>query len=216
MTKILITGFRHSGTTMLMQLLRAHPQVGWIEFEEGYIEYDKPREWILMMAKRRVPNLKTHAWGEKLPWAVRKDDINGQRVINFSKKWLKFFKDGRVLLILRHPIDVALSGRGDNNVGKLEMKYMQRSIPKVIDYINGNKRCAIITYEDLVTHPEIHLPNIFQFLRLDDNEKIVKKVINTPLKFGKINADRAFAYRHRNVTANVDYDEFLKKIKNRL
>jgi hypothetical protein len=45
MSKILITGFRHSGTTMLMQLLRAHPQVGWIEDEESYIEFDKDRDW---------------------------------------------------------------------------------------------------------------------------------------------------------------------------
>lgn len=201
---------------MLMQLLKAHPQVGWIEFEEGYIEYDKPREWILMMAKKRVPNLKTHAWGDKIPWAVRKNDLDGQRVINFSKKWLKFFKDGRVLLILRHPIDVALSGHAGNSVGKLELKYMKRSIPKVIDYINENKRSAIITYEDLVTHPEIHLPNIFQFLRLKDNEKIVKKIINAPLKFGKINADRAFAYRKKDVDVSVDYDEILKKIVHRL
>jgi len=39
MVKIFITGFKHSGTTMLMQLVQAHPQVGGIENEASYIEY---------------------------------------------------------------------------------------------------------------------------------------------------------------------------------
>ena len=43
MVKIFITGFRHSGTTMLHQLIKAHPQVGWIENEESFIEFDKPK-----------------------------------------------------------------------------------------------------------------------------------------------------------------------------
>jgi len=217
MTKILIIGFRHSGTTMLMQLLKAHPQVGWIEFEESYIEFDKPREWVLMMAKKKVSNLKKYAWGEKIPWALRKNDINGQRVIGFSKKWLRYFaKNARVLQILRHPIDVALSGRPGNSVGKKEMKYMKSSIPKVIDFVNSNKRCATIVYEDLVAHPEIHLPNIFRFLKLNDNKKVVNKIINTPLKFGKINADRAYAYKNKTPNMKFDYDMFVETLRRRL
>jgi hypothetical protein len=217
MIKVLIIGFRHSGTTMLMQLLRAHPQVGWIEFEESYIEFDKPKEWVLMMAKKKVADLKKYAWGEKIPWALRDNDIEGKRAIQFSKKWLKFFKkDGRVLHILRHPIDVALSGQPGNNVGKKEMKYMKSSIPKVIDFINSNGRCATIVYEDLVTHPEIHLPNIFRFLKLNDNKKIVNKIINTPLKFGKINADRAFAYKNKEPDMRFDYNDFLDLLERRI
>jgi hypothetical protein len=47
MTKILITGFMHSGTTLLLQLINSHSEVGWIQFEDGYIEFDKPKEWVL-------------------------------------------------------------------------------------------------------------------------------------------------------------------------
>jgi len=217
MTKILIIGFRHSGTTMLMQLLRAHPQVGWIEFEESYIEFDKPKEWVLMMAKKKVENLKKYAWGEKIPWALRENDRYGERAISFSKKWLKYFrKDARVLQILRHPIDVGLSGRPGNNVGKKEVKYMKSSIPKVIEFINSNGRCATVVYEDLITNPEIHLSNIFRFLKLNDDKKIVKKIINTPLKFGKINSERAFAYKNKNPDISFDYGKFLDLLERRL
>jgi len=216
MTKILITGFRHSGTTMLMQLLRAHPQVGWIEFEESYIEFDKPREWVLMLAKKKVPDLKNYAWGEKIPWALRKNDIEGQRVIEFSKKWLKFFKkDGRVLHILRHPLDVAMSGYGDK-VGEKEMKYMMSSLPKVIDFVNLDKRCATVLYEELVSQPKVFLPNIFEFLKLRSTKKIVNKVINTPLKFGKINADRAYAYKNKDIEIQVDYNKFIQSLNHKI
>jgi hypothetical protein len=49
MDKILITGYTHRGTTMLMQLLRSHSQVEWIEMEEGYIDYDKIIEKVKVL-----------------------------------------------------------------------------------------------------------------------------------------------------------------------
>jgi hypothetical protein len=216
MTKILITGFMHSGTTMLMSLLRAHPQVGWIEFEEGYIEFDKPKEWVLMMASKSVSDLSEKAWGDKIPWGNRKKDINAERPIEFTKKWMKYFgKKARVLHIIRHPIDVALSG-GGKTPSEDTLKQIFSSIPKYIDFINNNSRIATIVYEDLVTEPKKYLSKIFDFLALKTNDKIVNKVINTELKFGKINSDRAFAYKRKGLKSTVDYNDFLKHIKERL
>ena len=39
MTKILITGFRHSGTTLLMQLIMHHPQVGGIKMRKVILSF---------------------------------------------------------------------------------------------------------------------------------------------------------------------------------
>ena len=215
MVKIFIVGFRHSGTTMLMQLVKAHPQVGFIENEEGFIDFDKPKNWILMHAVKRVPNLKKYAWGEKIPWGTRKEDVDGKRVIRLSKKWLKFFRGkARVLHIVRHPFDVALSGSG--KIGKIEWKYITTTVPLVIDYMNNNPKCATVVYEDLVTIPEIHLRNIFQFLSLDSSPKVIEKIIDTPLKFGKINADRAFAFKNKKINKEFDYDKLIERIENRL
>jgi len=217
MTKIFITGFRHSGTTMTMQLIKAHPQVGWIENEESYIEFNKDRKWILMMAGQKVENLRKYAWGEKIPWGIRPTDKNGKRAIEMSKKWIKFFgKDAKVIQVLRHPIDVFLSDRGGNKILQKEFSWLTNTVDKVVDYMNTNKRCGIVIYEELVSYPEIVLPRIFKFLELNVNDKIINKVINTPLKFGKINSDRAFAYKTKDVISDYDYSKIVQKVRNKL
>ena len=217
MNKILITGFKHSGTTMLMQLLRNHPQVGWIEMEEGYIEYDKPKEWVLMMARKRTPNLKTHVWGEKLPWGNRPDDKNAERAIRFTKRWLKMFgKQARVLHILRHPMDVASSGRPDGNPGNKTLKQIMNTVPKYIDYINNSMYSATIIYEDLLQDPREHLHNIFNFCGLMSTEKILDVVIGSPLKYGKINPARAYAFEKKGVPSQVDYSKIIERLFIRL
>ena len=128
MTKILITGFKHSGTTLLMQLIRAHPQVGWIEFEKSYIEFDKPKDWIEMMARKRVKNLKRDVWGEKIPWGTRDNDRKAKRAIGFSTKWLRYFgKGARVLHIIRHPIGTASSGHIDGKPGEEALEFINSS-----------------------------------------------------------------------------------------
>ena len=215
MVKIFITGFRHSGTTMLHQLVKAHPQVGFIENEESYIDFDKPKNWILMQARRKVPNMKKYAWGEKIPWGTRDTDVGGKRAIRMTKKWLKFFRGkARVLHILRHPFDVAISGSG--KIGKKDWKFITTTVPLVIDYMNKSPKCATVVYEDLVTRPQIHLRNIFQFLSLDSSPKTVQKIIDTPLKFGRINSDRAFAFKNKKINREFDYDELIERVKNRL
>lgn len=217
MNKILITGFKHSGTTMLMSLLRHHPQVAWIEMEEGYIEYDKPKKWVLMMASHKVDNFKKQAWGEKIPWGNRKEDKNCERAIRFTKKWLKYFgKQARVLHILRHPIDVASSGRPDGKPGKKELKQILDTVPRYINFINNNMYSATIIYEDLVKNPKEHLKNVFHFCGLNYNEKILNKVENTHLKFGKINADRAFAFEKTGIKSDIDYNSIINQLYIRL
>ena len=219
--KIFITGFAHSGTTMTHQLIKAHPDVGWIENEMSYIEYDKPKEWVLLMAKKRVPDLKKYSWGEKLPWETREGDKDGTRIINISKKWLKFFgKEARILQVLRHPLDVSLSTyplpTTRNTVAKDQLEFALSSLSNVINFMNSDKRCAVVLYEDLVTKPEVYLHKIFNFLNLKSNEKLVKKVMNTTLTFGKINSERAFAYKNKKIKIKVDYKKIVDRIKHRI
>jgi len=212
MNKILITGFKHSGTTMLMGLLRNHPQVGWIEMEESFIEYDKPKKWVLQMASKRVPNLKEKAWGDKIPWGHRPEDKNAKRAIAFSKKWLKYFgKQARILHIMRHPIDTASSGRTDGNPEQEALKKILNSVPAYIDFTNNYFCCATVVYEDLLMNPKEHLKNIFDFCGLKTTEKILNRVANTPLKFGKINPDRAFAFKKKGIESKIDYEKMIER-----
>lgn len=218
MNKILITGFKHSGTTMLMALLRNHPQVGWIELETRYVEVDKPRKWMIMMAKKRVSNLKEKVWGEKIPWGDIDTGGDASRSIKFTKRWLKLFrKEARVLHIIRHPLDVAASGQMDMRPGHKVLKQIVKSVPAYIDFINNNLRSATIVYEDLVSNPQKHLTNIFDFCGLDSTKKVVNQVINTPtLKYGKINAERAFAFKKKGIESPIDYKKILERLCIRL
>jgi hypothetical protein len=217
MNKILITGFKHSGTTMLLGLLRNHPQVGWIEMEESYIEYDKPKKWVLQMASKRVRNMKKNAWGDKIPWGHKPEDKNAKRAIAFTKKWIKYFgKQSRILHIMRHPIDAASSGRPDGNPGDVALKRILNSVPAYIDFINNSFYCATIVYEDLLINPPEHLRNIFNFCGLMYSEKIVNRVMNGPLKYGKINPDRAYAFKKKGIKDTVDYEGMKERLYIRL
>jgi hypothetical protein len=219
--KIFITGFRHSGTSMLMQLIRAHPQVGWIEDEEGYIEYDKTKLWLNEMASKKVSNLGKFSWGEKLPWGTRAQDKGGKRIIRDIRKWLSFFgKKARVIQILRHPFDVSLSSYPlditRSEIAEDQYSFYMSSVPKVIDFINKDRRCGVTVYEGLVMYPKESLKNIFDFLKLKSDEKTIKRVMNTDLKFGKINPERAFAHRKLNLKRKFDYDKLIWRIKNKI
>jgi hypothetical protein len=219
MVKLLITGFMHSGTTMLMHLVRAHPQVGWIEFEENFIEYDKPKEWLVMMAKKKVPSFNKEVWGEKIPWGWHRHEVNAKRVITFSKKWLKTFgKYARILHILRHPIDVALSGSGSNTPRKIVLDAIFSSVPDYINFLNDHpKRCTTIVYEELLYNPEIYLPKIFEFINVKTIKGAIDKVLNTEFgTFGKINPDRAYAHRKLGVETDIDYEEIIGKVNYKL
>jgi len=202
---------------MLMSLINAHPQVGCIEFEQAYVEYyDKSRKWILIQASRKVPELKKYVWGDKLPWGLKSHEKKGARAIKFSKRWLKLFKNqARILHIMRHPIDVALSGRG-NIPSKRILNDIVSSVSPYIDFLNENKRCATVVYEELLYNPEIYLPKIFEFINVKVTPKIINRVINTELKFGKINVDRAYAYKRLGIETDIDYEKLIGKVKNKL
>ena len=121
-----------------------------------------------------------------------------------------------MLHILRHPIDVASSGRPDGNPGEKDLQQILDTVPRYINFINNNMYSATIVYEDLVTNPKEHLKNIFNFCGLNCNEKILNKVENTHLKFGKINADRAFAFEKSGIKSDVDYDSIIDQLYIRL
>lgn len=219
MIKVLITGFKHSGTTLLHNLIKAHPQVGWIENEEGYIEYNKPVGWILEMAKKSPGDISTQVWGEKLPWGTRETDKKAARAIQFTKRWLRYFKkDARVIHIIRHPVDVSLS-RYPFPIYKnkiFDAKILTQcidTVPLYLSFIENKKKCATLVYEDLLINPQPHLENIFKFLKIDYSKKVIKKILKTSQP---IDESRAFSFKNKGIKTNVNYDKTLERIKKRL
>ena len=60
------------------------------------------------------------------------------------------------------------------------------------------------------------LQTLFSFCNLKHDEKTIKRVMNTELKYGKINSDRAFAYKTKNLNEDVDYSKLIDTLVNRL
>jgi len=113
--KILVIGFQRSGTTLLRRLIDLHPNVLWILHEtrllskEGLTNVNVISRYI----KNNISNAESYKfatilkknWGEKLPWYG-----NGSNIIYYANKWSNIFRDeSKIIHIVRHPIDVALS-----------------------------------------------------------------------------------------------------------
>jgi hypothetical protein len=65
-------------------------------------------------------------------------------------------------------------------------------------------------------NPEETLGKIYDFLKLNFDEKIYKTIIGTQLKFGKINTSRAYANKDKSFYSLVEYEELIRSLKNRL
>lgn len=218
--KILITGFRHSGTTLTRLLIQAHPQVEYIFDEDSLIEYEQSKQWMLKVVQNKVSDLKKFSWGEKIPWAVRVNDKNAERAINFSKKWLSYFNNSaRIVHVLRHPIDVVLSGTNSKQItdeNKKTLDMLLNSVPKYIDFVNSDKRCSTLVYEELLLNPQEKLQYLFDFLNLEFNSSVYDVIKKTQLKFGGINPKRAYANRDSLDYDSVNYNDMLDILKNKI
>ncbi len=213
MIKILITGFMHSGTTLLHQLVKAHPQVGWIENEKNYIEYDKPKQWILMMASKQVSNPNQYAWGEKIPY---KQKGGAERACSLIHKWKHYFtSEAKILNIVRHPIDVALSSTAERYEYNTEyLNLILDVVPKVCHEVNQLDEGISLVYEELLEDPYPYLKSIFSFLTLKDDEDTISNIIDSvELKFNKINADRAYAFRKKGLEDIINYNDIINNMK---
>jgi hypothetical protein len=220
MTKMLVTGFFHSGTTLTKLLIQAHPQVARIFEEESYIEFDKPKEWMMKIISYKIPDIEKYSWGEKIPWGLRPSDVDAKRAIGFSKKWLKYFgNDARIINVLRNPIDTVLSGANHDDIKKEYRKLLQfllKSVPLYIQLINSDPRCSTLLYEELVINPKETLGRLCDFLKLKFNDKIYETMIGTSLKFDKINTSRAYANKNKSFYSMVEYEELIRSLKNRI
>jgi hypothetical protein len=131
--KILVFGMHRSGTTLLADLLRRHPQVRHVFHESVILQFD-PR--TLFAAKtlpdheliqdhgelwrasnvRRVDfrpdfDLATSTWGAKMsyPGPVILQEWRGS-ALDYAITWLRHFgNEARILHLVRHPFDVFAS-----------------------------------------------------------------------------------------------------------
>jgi len=234
--KIFVTGFQRSGTTLLRDLIEKHPDVKIMFHETGLLKNSKKRickSKVLPQRttrsersknkklKRKIKvnigfDMRNDNWGEKIPYyhyKIRKGvNIN---VINYCNRWNDYFlPDARILHIVRHPMDMAISTLNIGYVNKVlkPIRILKKSFPAFMYHSKRIKNIKHIKYEQLICHPRETLRNIFKFCNLDCSDEILDQVLESDIhNFGFINKDRAFNYKN----TNVELKKFsLKKIVN--
>lgn len=188
MSKILIIGFQRSGTTLLRRLINAHPSIYVVLHETWVMSRDNATEGILHSGE---------AAGEKIVYIYR----NVSAIKDYMRTWRGTFrKDSRVINIVRHPLDVALSNM------KLEwMKSLDFALQNQYDALVAMlevKNIYHVKYEDIVLTPHYELTKIFKYCDLSTSDKLIDVILENGFRnlevYGhspKLNKDRVFAYR---------------------
>ena len=225
--KILVIGFQRSGTTLLRKLIQMHPDVSCIIHEKRLLKQRNKKEIYNYVKNYKYCgkcNPEIDIWGEKVPFWIAKE----QPMISYCLKWIDLFDDGKIIHIIRHPIDVAISNLKKKNIPAKTlddtiMKY-GKVYPRVLKTMSKISRMKnkqyIIIFEELVSSPRENLKNIFEFLNLNSSEDVLKKITSAKKDkltyFDNINSERAFSYKKNDLQMinDIHYDipDYIKMI----
>jgi hypothetical protein len=234
--KIFVTGFQRSGTTLLRDLISRHPDVKHMFHETGHLSkgieklynskelndrFPKQNSHGLRSGKVKIDwNMKKDSWGEKIPYYtffVKKGRYN-RSIFNYIIDWNSHFSPNSAIIhIVRHPYDVGLSTkkRGFSSSITKPIKQYSKMVPKFIKETNKIfKNIYHIKYEDLLFKPEESLALLFEFCQLNNDDKTIKDVINSPgiYRFDKIETNRAFNFVNKKIETKINLKESFKEI----
>lgn len=151
--KILVTGYHHSGTSILRKIIGNHKDIAdiWLEVNKNQILYNKyPEKFVVMKA----PNL--------------------NRFILAACRNLENLK---VIAILRDPRDcfVSLNQRHSGHYSFAEIKQTWIECVKYCLDISTWPHGRLVRYEDLFKNNYEEIKKIIEFIGLDYYEEIITK-----------------------------------------
>lgn len=186
-------------------------------FHESFLlKKCKDKESLLQVVSKHGINVNKDNWGEKVPYfpSARKYPI-----VKYCKQWNEYFgESSRILHIVRHPYDVALSNvkkfKNINSVDK-PIQIYKNIIPNAIEKIDKMDSVYTFKYEDLLLHPEEMMINIYKHCGIKseiDFKKRMKKIKNK--RYQGMDSSRAFAYKKQHYKWKYDLKEVLKILNN--
>jgi len=197
---ILIIGFQRSGTTLLRRLLQLHPQVRRVFHESFFLAKTKDKQTLIQHVERMGVNTEKDNWGEKCPYYPNLKKIP---IFKYCDIWNRYFGDkSRILHIVRHPYDCALS-----NVKKFKhipsvdnpLNLYRRSVSPSVVKVSKMKSAFTFKYEDMVLDSDRMMFDIYKHcgLKPDINYRKKMRAIKNSV-YQKIDMSRAFNYKDQN------------------
>jgi len=222
--RILIIGFQRSGTTLLRRLLCQHPDVAYIIHEGRLLKTTNDRQVVYECAQRIAEengikaNLRNSAWGDKVPFCAS----SPKKIVGYCRKWQAMFGEkARVLIIVRHPYDVAISSEKafEQNPERI-LRVFASSMPGFISTMLEDDSVMILKFEDLVSNAADVLSRICRYCTLDSSAEAVDKMSSAgrgELRyFDRVEPSRAFAYKAEGVSVPNGHFQLVLETLNRI
>jgi len=211
--KILVIGFGRSGTSLLRRLIQSHPSVQKMYHETGLMGRNN---WKSILKRNHV-SLKGN-WGEKIPFYFRQPKKGGYSgtILDYCKEWnRRFLPEARIIFIVRHPLDVAISaGKKWARSASRALRKQMSVLPLVISGTRKLPNVMFVKYEDLLLDTEKSLGKVYKFCKLDPS--YASKGFNEDrTKFGTgeknlLKPQRVFAYKQESKLPKIDFKELLE------
>ena len=208
---ILIVGFQRSGTTLLRRLFQLHPQVRRMFHEKFLLKICQDQQTLMQYIEKLGVNPKTDNWGEKVPYypSARKYPI-----VKYCEQWEHVFgKNSRILHIVRHPYDVALSNvKKFKNINHVHqpLDVYKKIVPVAVNRIDKLKTSFTFKYEDLLLNPDKMMFDIYKHCGLKPDINFQKKMRDIQnSNYQKINPSRAFAYKEQDIVWDYNFQDVI-------
>lgn len=206
--RILIVGFQRSGTTLLRRLVSAHPDVAYVIHEGRLLWKSHQKEKVAKAAKTLIAaqspgiscDIQRDTWGDKVPFCTDKSED----ALEYCGHWHRMFgKKAKVLVIIRHPYDVAeSSSRTFRQRPDSVVRAMSHFMPGLLEEaLKDHALFLPLKFERLVTQPRLVMKEVFAFCGVDLSDDVIDQIAKCgrgELRyFDGIEADRAFAYQRQ-------------------
>jgi len=213
--QILIVGFQRSGTTLLRRILQTHPDIRQMFHEQFLLRACNNKNELIQFVDSKGINPFIENWGEKAPFYP---NVRGISAIDYCRRWKRYFgQNGRILHIVRHPIDVALSVVKKRGKGGVEHPLrLYKSIMRLnISKIQNIKNSFTFKYEDMLLNPDVMIPKIYECCGVDMNVDFRENLmaLENP-KYQNLDPSRVFAYKNNPPDIDIKLDgvyDFINK-----